>query len=229
MKSCDWCLWLGDEKVFDIRKLRENFDTVLLVGYYLGGGLSRWLKDAGEDAVLEKVRQIDKNKDIGAQLEFIFGVRPDKKSTAEPLYSDIIQAAEYHEVSESVKLAVVAANENPSSFSSSFNAGSGSFSERSLRKSNTVSSFGTGSFRMGSFRSGAGSFRGSSFRSGSFRLIKTSFNKGSFHTGSFMMGSGGSFCFYMGKTEITKEEYRRTKINLSSCPLNSYGYGIHKI
>lgn len=28
---------------------------------------------------------------------------------------------------------------------------------------------------------------------------------------------------------ITEKEYRRTMINLSSCPLNEYGYGIHLV
>ena len=89
MKSCDWCLWLGNKKIFNIRQLRENFDTAVLVGYYIGGGLERWLNDAGETAVLEKVKGIDRNGDVGTQLEFIFGVRPDKKETPAPEYEKI--------------------------------------------------------------------------------------------------------------------------------------------
>ncbi len=243
MKSCDWCLWLGSEKVFDIRKLRENFDTAVLVGYYLGGGLENWLSDAGETAVLEKVREIDRTRDIGTQLEFIFGVRPDKKETPTPDYEKINEAKEYHEeVAESVKLALAAvSSEAPqflSSFSSSYNSSftPNSFTtERILRSGSFINgSFRTGSFTVGSFKTGYasfryGSFRSGSFRSGSFRLVKTSFSGGSFTAGSFRMDANGSFRYFMGEAEITKEEYRRTRINLSSCPLNGYGYGIHKI
>lgn len=259
MKSCSWCLWLGNEKIFNIRQLRENFDTAVLVGYYLGGGLERWLNDAEETLVLAKVKEIDRSKDIGTQLEFIFGVRPDKKETAAPEYEKIEKSCEYHEVAESVKLALLAASEDYtevfSSFGSSFSFGSGSgfissgFKlgfERELR----TGSFSVGSFRKGSFRIGSlgrrnfgtGSFRTGSFKSGSFRLVKYSFafGSGSFSfrggsfgsgisSGSFTVASGGSYRFFMGNTEITREEYKRTKINLSSCPLNAYGYGIHRI
>lgn len=260
MKSCDWCLWLGNEKVFNIRQLRENFDTAVLVGYYIGGGLERWLSDAGETAVLEKIKEIDKNKDIGIQLEFIFGVRPDKKETPAPEYEKIEASREYHEVAETVKLALMAVSDSyseiatsfSSSFSSSFGSGSGSMLssfkktfEREIRGSFgggsfKNSSFTVGSFRIGQFRRGnyrTGSFGGGSFKGGSFKLVKYNFGygKGSFSFGSgsvggsFRMTSGGSYRFFLGDAEITKEEYRRTKINLSSCPLNAYGYGIHRI
>lgn len=242
MKSCSWCLWLNDKRIFNIRQLRENFDTPILVGYYLGGGLERWLSDADETAVLGKVREIDRSADIGSQLEFIFGVRPEKKETTTPEYSAIEKAQEYHEISESVKLALAAVSGDYSSFS----AGSGSFMPASFRHAFEWE-FENGSFRSGSFR--VGSFRTGSFRKafltagGSFRLVKYSFggsfSAGSFKIGSFRFGSGGmgsfrpssmgSFCFYMGNVQITQEEYKRTKINLSSCPLNAYGYGIHRI
>jgi len=251
MKSCDWCLWLGNEKVFNIRQLRENFDTAVLVGYYMGGGLERWLSDAGETAVLGKIKEIDRNKDIGTQLEFIFGVRPDKKETPAPEYEKIEASREYHEVAETVKLALLAVSDNyseivssfNSSFASSFGMGSGGSAssfrktfERQIRGSFTLGSFNVSSFRVGAFHRGnyrTGSFSGGSFKGGSFRLVKYSYKKGSFgsgiSSGSFRMTSEGSYRFFMGEAEITREEYKRTKINLSSCPLNAYGYGIHRI
>ncbi len=237
MKSCDWCLWLSDKRIYNIRQLRENFDTPVLVGYYLGGGLERWLADAGEEAILTKIHEIDRSADIGTQLEFIFGVRPDRKETTTPEYSAIEKAQEYHEVAETVKLALAAISGNYSSFASDL----GSFMPNSFR-SGFEWEFEKGSFRTGSFR--IGSFRTGSFKAGgSFRLVKYSFggsfSAGSFKIGSFRFGSGGigsfrpssmgSFRFYMGNAEITHEEYKRTKINLSSCPLNAYGYGIHRI
>lgn len=244
MKRCDWCLWLGDEKIYDVRKLRENFDTPVLVGYYLGGGLERWLSDANETAILEKIREIDRCRDIGSQLEFIFGVRPEPKETPAPEYKAIEQAQEYHEITESVRLALAAVSGDFSA-ASSYNS---SFIPSSFR-SIFEGEFEKGSFRSGSFRVGSfiwGSFRklmlkkaGGSFRTGSFRLVRLSYGISSFKNNSFRFGSGvsgsfrptsgGSFRFYMGNAEITQEEYKRTKINLSSCPLNEYGYGIHRI
>ena len=82
MRNCSWCLWLENEKIFNIRQLREHFDTPVLVGYYLGGGLERWLSDAGENAVLARVREIDRSGDIGGQLKWAFGVNPTEKENA---------------------------------------------------------------------------------------------------------------------------------------------------
>lgn len=240
MRNCSWCLWLENEKIFNIRQLREHFDTPVLVGYYLGGGLERWLSDAGENAVLARVREIDRSGDIGVQLKWAFGVNPKEKENAPKVILPDYPRA--------VRLAVTAnktgvwtgSSFNGSSFTSSFVAG-GSFRSSftaggSFRSSFSAGSMTAGSFSIGSFKgysfSGSsfttGSFITGSFSGSSFRLVKTSFS-GSF-SGSFRQGgSGGSFRFYFGETELTKEEYKRTKINLSSCPLNAYGYGIHRI
>ncbi len=242
MRNCSWCLWLENHRVFNIRQLREHFDTPVLVGYYLGGGLERWLSDAGENAVLERVREIDRSGDIGGQLKWAFGVNPpEKENGPKVILPDYPRA---------VRLALAATKGGVgcngsfagSSFTSSFVAGGsftagssftagGSFRSLSVAGSFNIGSFKGYSFSKGSFRGGSfsfGSFRTGSFGVSSFRLVKTSFS-GSF-SGSFRQGgSGGSFRFYMGETELTREEYKRTKINLSSCPLNAYGYGIHRI
>lgn len=253
MRNCSWCLWLENQKIFNIRQLREHFDTPVLVGYYLGGGLERWLSDAGENAVLERVREIDRNGDIGGQLKWAFGVNPPEKENAPKVILPDYPRA--------VRLALTATKTGVccngsfiggsfrSSFVpggsftavSSFAAGSsfatgGSFSGSSFKTgllksgSFNIGSFKGYSFMKGSWKGGSfamGSFRTGSFSGSSFRLVKTSFT-GSF-SGSFRQGSGGSFRFYLGEAELTKEEYKRTKINLSSCPLNAYGYGIHRI
>ncbi len=233
MKACSWCLWIGSKKVFNIRQLRECFDTDVLVGYYKSGVLEKWLIEAEEKAVLEKVQGIDRGGDIASQLEFVFGVRPDPKP--EPIKEEIV----YPEVVESVRLALLAVSGDYKGVflngSSSFN---GSFSPSSFRSIHEWEfengSFNKGSFRKGSFNAFSGSFRKGSFRSGSFsgssfRLVKTSFKSGSFSSGSFRFSSGGSFRYFIGEAEITAEEYKRTRINLSSCPLNEHGYGIHRI
>lgn len=255
MRNCSWNLWLENCRIFNIRQLREHFDTPVLVGYYLGGGLERWLSDAGENAVLERVREIDRNGDIGGQLKWAFGVNPPEKENGPKVILP--------DYPREVRLALTATKTGVScngsfiggSFRSSFVAG-GSFAAGSSFKAGSsftagssfnsgssfrISSLKSGSFNIGSFKGysfAKGSWRGGSFSMGSFRtgsfgvssfrLVKTSFS-GSF-SGSFRQsGSGGSFRFYFGETELTKEEYKRTKINLSSCPLNAYGYGIHRI
>ena len=58
----------ANEKIFNIRQLREHFDTPVLVGYYLGGGLERWLSDAGENAV-PQLRNVAVNADGGDEFD----------------------------------------------------------------------------------------------------------------------------------------------------------------
>ncbi len=218
MKQCDWCLWLGENRIFNIRQLREHFDTALLTGYLIGGVLERWLSDAKETEILARVRKIDFHGDIGEQLEFLFGVNPEKKTRLSP--------------EEQKRLQNKAKKTPPFFAGGSFRAGSfrkGSFRTGSFRTGSFhTSSFRTGSFHTGSFRTG--SFHAGSFRTGSFRK-KFGSGKGSGGSSFRLLShsSGGSFRFYAGNTEITEGEYRRTMINLSSCPLNEYGYGIHLI
>lgn len=239
MRNCSWCLWLENEKIFNIRQLREHFDTPVLVGYYLGGGLERWLSDAGENAVLSRVREIDRSGNIGEQLKWAFGVNPPEKENApKVILPDCPRAVRL--ALTAVKTGIscsgsfaggsfISSFVQGSSFSavSSFSAG-GSFRSSYGKGSMAAGSFNAGSFKGYSFSANSfkpGSFLKSSFSGSSFRLVKTSFS-GSF-SGSFRQD--GSFRFYYGETELTKEEYKRTKINLSSCPLNAYGYGIHRI
>lgn len=320
MRNCGWYLWLNGKKIYNIRELRENFDTAVLSGYFMGGSLMKWLSDLGEYTILRRLSDINTEYDIGTQLEFAFGVSPDKKIPADavikPLYpvSDIsISASEtgVHEVVMFSGSFTPFANSSFSVYSdivSSFNSAVGS-SFTSLTESSfggftftgeTASSFGSVS-SYAAFVSGqalnmiqssgssfsfnfsklfglsgaAGSFAnmlggsflnmmwwseffgsygnraGGSFRSlfayskwlnGSYKGIYTgSFLLSLLGGGSFMMSSGmygslpeaffgaGSFSFTVGGVTITAEEYRRTLINLSSCPLNAYGYGINLV
>lgn len=229
MGKCGWCLYLGKERAYDVRTLRLNFDTALVSGYLIGGMLERWLLEAGETEILSRVREIDYGGDVGEQLEHIFGVRPDRRTR---LPACLLKKRASEPVSSFVRAGFVP---NGSFFGGSYRGGSyrsGSFSLGSFR----IGSFRAGSYWFGSYRSGSyrlGSFRHrfefeferGSYRKGSFRL--TSFGKsGSFRVGSFR---GSSFRYYAGNAEITENEYHRTLINLSSCPLNEYGYGIHLI
>lgn len=228
MKSCGWCLYLGKERAYDVRALRLHFDTALVSGYLIGGTLERWLAEAGETEILARVRAIDYGGDVGEQLEHIFGVRPDRRTRLPACLLKKRGAAP------------VSSFETGFSPKGSFPGGSfraGSFRTGSFR----VGPYFIGSYRFGSYRSGSFrhafeyEFERGSFRGGSFRLKRFgksgSFSVGSFHAGSFSGGSfrSGSFRFFAGNAGITEDEYRCTLLNLSSCPLNEYGYGIHLI
>lgn len=340
MNNCSWYLWLRGRKVFNILQLRENFDTALLTGYFLGGSLMKWLSDIGENDILRRLSSIDKSGDIGKQLEFAFGVSPDPH---DPLSEPELPVPEPETVPElSVPAEKTGMTEIPvftgsfygassffglseSSFTAAF-AGSIASSFTSLFTKTAESSFfaaftgGVGSsfssFNISSFASIVGnalaaqftssfsSFNMSSYSAfvsgqalniassgfassgssfsflfgqnwlnngvyGSFSL--SSFNFGSFSWllgkyGNIFGSSGGSFYGSFGLAllrllglyggsfgsfgsfgniydffgegsfrynaagvTITAEEYHRTLINLSSCPLNAYGYGINLV
>lgn len=311
MRNCDWYLWLNGKKVRNIRELRENFDTAVLIGYFLGGSLLKWLSDIGEFSIVERLNKTDRNGDIGSQLKYAFGVNPDENAVYD-------RTAEYAsaEVSVPAETAADAGMSEVGICTGSFYGNIGSFYGDICSFTNTflfspsvtgsfgavssfygavettgagvgsgygsgilassyaalvsgqalnVSSYGGGSgfyFQVGlaGFGAGAGSF---SYYVGSYKI--SSFNtffgnlgkygsyKG-FYAGSFglsmlsglipgsgISGSGGSFghiggffgegSFYRSAdgVVITAEEYHRTLINLSSCPLNAYGYGINLI
>lgn len=237
--KCGWCLYLGKERAYDVRALRLHFDTALVSGYLIGGMLERWLLEAGETEILSRVREIDYGGDVGEQLEHIFGVRPDRRTR---LPACLLKKRASEPISSFFRAGFVP---NGSFYGGSYRSGSyraSSFSLGSFR----IGSFRSGSFRFGSYRIGSfrhsfefeferGSYRSGSYRVGSFRLTSFgksgSFRVGSFRSGSYRVGSfrGSSFRYYAGDAEITESEYHRTLINLSSCPLNEYGYGIHLI
>lgn len=229
MSKKDSYLFLNNKKIFNIKELRENFDTAVLVGYFLGGGLGKWLRSTGEEAVLARVNEINPNYDISEQLEFAFGVRPDKKA---PKILETLKPSPISERKEPPKKSFVPNLRNyDGSFNSSFLASSflnssflGSFTSSFNAFFNTsYKGFFTGSFST--------SFNTSFLLSGSFSGLSGSFLSGSF-SGSLPGGylnSKGSFVYKLGNAEITETEYKKTMINLSSCPLNQYGYGINLI
>lgn len=312
MNNCSWYLWLRGRKIYNIRQLRENFDTPLLTGYFLGGSLLKWLSDIGENDILHRLSSVDKSGDIGKQLEFAFGVSPDPYDPlAEPVIPEepdvvpeITVPAEKTGIEEipvftgSFHGAAALTNAAESSFFAAFTGGAdssfsfGSFasvvsSAFAAQFTSSFSAFELGSYAgfvsgqslniaSSAFASSGGSFNflfGQNLLNsgvyGSFSL--SSFNFGSFSWlfgkyGNIFGSSGGSFygsfglallkllLLYGGSSgsfgsfgnigdffgegsfrynaagvTITAEEYRRTLINLSSCPLNAYGYGINLV
>ncbi len=249
MRQCGWSLLMGEARVFNIRQLREHFDAALVTGYLLGGTLERWLAEAGETEILTRVGEIDYSADLGGQLEFIFGVRPEKKTE---LPENILKALSARKKTDPPKTAFCCSSFKASSFrSGSARTSSGSF--RLVRFYGSgyghVGSWRSTSWHVGSWRNVywrsafwyAGSWHVGSWRAGSGYMFRTYLGSASWRGGSWKTGSGGSFAglqkgsfggsfrYFAGETEITEQEYRRTMINLSSCPLNEYGYGIHLI
>ena len=292
LKNCSWFLWLDGKKIYNIRQLRENFDTAALLGYYRGGSLLKWLSDIGEHEIIRRISLIDRQADIAGQLEFIFGVKPDKKPVPviqpeyppSPLPLEVTAPASSFGAFASSFLPVPAENTaRVSSFGyhiSSFEAASGqaggaagswsavssfgvseafsalgSFSVSSLSfassgglifgalygSSFVISSFLRGYYSKGSFGFGGyfslgsfglGSFGFGTFGLGSYNLLGSSPISGSFRwsgTSSGLFDINGSFVYEAFGGTVTEQEYKRTLINLSSCPLNAYGYGINLI
>lgn len=285
MKNCSWYLWLNGKKIFNIRELRENFDTAVLSGYFLGGSLMKWLSDLGEYSLLKRLSSIDLENDIGTQLEFAFGVSPDKKAAPDTAVKPYNPPAELPVSASEVGLpempvfcgsfyssagSFMSFSEVLSSFSaassfmslteSSFSAYAETMSSFGLNSSyaafvsgqavNMIQSSGSSFVKLftGIFSETAGSagyWLGGSFSNfltGSYKgFYAGSFFMSLFGTGSFLSSSGvygswlrglfgdSSFTLDIGGITVTAEEYRRTLINLSSCPLNAYGYGINLV
>ena len=199
MRNCDWYLWLNGKKIYNIRDLRENFDTAVLAGYFLGGSLMKWLSDIGEFTIVKRLTTIDLNGDIGSQLEFAFGVSPDKKIPADteikPLYptSDIIVPASEAGLPEVIV------------YSGSFRGAAGSFplpAESSFSLySEIASSFANAA--ASSFtalaESSFGAFAAFAENASSFGLASSYAAFVSGQALGMVQSSGGSFSFALGK------------------------------
>ncbi len=225
MAQVKFCLWLDGQRIYDIRALREHFDTSVLIGYLVGGGLELWLESLGENAILERVRGIDRGGDLAEQLAYAFGVRPEPREAVMLNLSALEKGSEQRRAAAQLlpkheELPEKAAEE-PQKTPEKLEASSFLFRSSFFGGSFTFGSGIFDSFRVGSFKNGSfGSFAGGSF--------------GSFGSGVGMADLhaefiGGSFRYFSGNAEITQSEYKKTMINLSSCPLNRYGYGINLV
>jgi len=215
-------LWLDGLKIYDIRALREHFDTSALIGYFIGGGLEQWLESLGESAILERVRGIDRGGNLAEQLAYAFGVRPEPREAVMLNLSAIERGSEQRRAAAKLLRKsdeqLLKNTENlPASFASSSFLFRSSFFRSSFNfGSGIIGSFRTGSFRIGSF---------GSLRVGSFGSFGSGVGMSALHA-EFIRGS---FRYFSGSAEITPSEYKKTMMNLSSCPLNRYGYGINLI
>lgn len=274
-----YCLWFGANKIYDLQQLVKYFDFDAAEMYFLGGGLSRWLRQCGENELAAQVDRIDVAGDISAQLAKVFNVPlPENRSNA-PCDNTPVPTSSNSSFGVSFQNASFAADSfglTEGSFSSealgalsgSFQNSAGPFETGSFQ--NILGSFETTSFgfetlfSQGSFNNIYTSFFTTSFKlhqyeyefSNSFTLTYTSFNttsfnifryQSSFETGSFNLGSfnTGSFGTTLPEalpaareavlhsesqidlTSLTAEE--KIILNITSCNLNRYGYGLHLI
>lgn len=226
-----YCLWIGTQKVYNLKQLIRHFDFDVIEMYLLGGGLSRWLRQCGETEIAEKTDKIDPLGDISRQLSEVFSVslpkgrrnipvtaadgkRPDASRNG----SDFFAPCEKRSfISDDISL-------------SSFPSEAGSF--RSVSGSFELS---TSSFRpeIGSFELRGGSFelQNGSFASASFSL---SLYTGSFETTSFNLsgltssfGFGGVYgSFITSSFHFHEYEYEfDTSFNFSSFGIGSFTPG----
>ncbi len=209
------CLWINGVKVYDVNGITDNFNITDVRGYYLGGSLIPWLESREEYEKAAMLKSIPSDADVDRVLYEIFDRR--------------YAAPNYHRST--------AADKNPPrdayrSFNGSMKSSSLTVNGSRISGSYNIGSFTLGSF--GSFRFFTGSYRyeyeyeyefGSYFK-GSFAKYLSSFNISSFFLGSFLSGSFTYDDFLInGKFDLAAPVIK----NLSSEPLNRFGYGIHII
>lgn len=248
-----YCLWLNGKKVYTLQQLRASFDAEAVGLYCLGGGLARWLRDCGEQDTAEKVEQIDLSQSVSRQLADIFGV--DLPETEEQEYAPEITAKPTFSAAGGSFSAPAFSFSDTSFSASSFIA---SVDTTSLSFSAAYTSFFTTSFLTTSFGGSEYEYEyeSGSFTTGSFSMYNSSFSaETAFSIGSFTLGSFafGSFSPEYGSFRLALSSFspksletpptaastpekeppltpqQKFELNLSSNPLNRYGYGIHLI
>lgn len=220
-----FCLWLNGNKISKASEIKKNFDLPALKGYFLGGILIKWLEENGGKTIAQKLKKIDLNGNVEAQLEKVFGVKDTRPLDYAPRYTGSFT----YSFSKAVSTYGISSFPSSYSYEYEYEYTKSSFPMGSFPVSSfEIGSFSTGSFEISSF--GVGSFETGSFSLGSFGIGSFSigsFNIGSFSTGSFAAAPDGQYTFT--KAQLTEEEYRETIFVLSTYPLNRYGYGIHLI
>ncbi len=206
-----YCLWFGNHKIYNMDQLRKNFDFDNVEMYYLGGSLSRWLRQCGENETAEKVENINPLGDISKQLAEIFSVKLPKGRSNFPTAtlsvenSDKSQQNKTNSFTCTEVCSAIAKNIGLSTFNSkigsfkliteSFYTETGSFISNA--NSFTLNSFYTLSHSFSIFN---GSFETTSFQNilelSSFGISGSSFTSSSFYLHEYEYEYGRSFNFF---------------------------------
>lgn len=210
-----YCLWFGNHKIYNMDQLRKNFDFDSAEMYYLGGSLSVWLRQCGENEIAEKVENINPLSDISKQLAEIFSVKLPKGRSNFPT---AISSAENSEKSQQNKTSSFIYTEVclsiPKNISlDTFNSKIGSFELIPESFYTETGSFisNAGSFTLNSlytlyhsFSMFNGSFETTSFQNilelSSFGISGVSFTSNSFHLHEYEYGTSFNFSGFEQKS-----------------------------
>lgn len=226
-----YCLWIGAQKVYNLKQLIRHFDFDVIEMYLLGGGLSRWLRQCGETEIAEKTDKIDLLGDISRQLSEVFSVSLPKgrsnipATAADGKHSDAPQNSS-DSSAPCEKRSFISDDISLSSFrteAGSFRLTAGSFESGTSSFKSEIGSF---ELRGGSFELQYGSFASASF---SLSLYTGSFETTSFNLSglSSSFGFGGVYgSFVTNSFHFHEYEYEyNTSFNLSSFGIGSFTPG----
>ncbi len=189
-------------------QLRKNFDFDNVEMYYLGGSLSRWLRQCGENETAEKVENINPLGDISKQLAEIFSVKLPKGRSNFPTAtlsvenSDKSQQNKTNSFTCTEVCSAIAKNIGLSTFNSKI----GSFKLITESFYTETGSFisNANSFTLNSFSIFNGSFETTSFQNilelSSFGISGSSFTSSSFYLHEYEYGRSFNFCSFKQKS-----------------------------
>ena len=199
-----YCLWFGNHKIYNMDQLRKNFDFDNVEMYYLGGSLSRWLRQCGENETAEKVENINPLGDISKQLAEIFSVKLPKGRSNFPTATLSVENSDKSQQNNTSSFtctkvcSAIAKNIGLSKIGSfeliteSFYTETGSF----ISNAN--------SFTLNSFSIFNGSFETTSFQNilelSSFGISGSSFTSSSFYLHEYEYGRSFNFCGFKQKS-----------------------------
>ncbi len=199
-----YCLWFGNHKIYNMDQLRKNFDFDNVEMYYLGGSLSRWLRQCGENETAEKVENINPLGDISKQLAEIFSVKLPKGRSNFPTAtlsvenSDKSQQNKTNSFTCTEVCSAIAKNIGLSTFNSKI----GSFKLITESFYTETGSFisNANSFTLNSFSIFNGSFETTSFQNILELSSGSSFTSSSFYLHEYEYGRSFNFCSFKQKS-----------------------------
>lgn len=203
-----YCLWFGNHKIYNMDQLRKNFDFDSAEMYYLGGSLSVWLRQCGENEIAEKVENINPLGDISKQLAEIFSVKlPKGRSNfpTAPLSVENSDKSQQNKTSSFTCTEVCSAIPKNIGLST-FNSKIGSFKLITESFYTETGSFisNANSFTLNSFSIFNGSFETTSFQNilelSSFGISGSSFTSSSFYLHEYEYGRSFNFCGFKQKS-----------------------------
>lgn len=242
------CLWLFGKKIYNADEIKDNFDIASLEGYLRGGSLIRWLQAHGGEGSAAYLNNISPDCNVSTELKYAFGLELPQENT----YIGERNTPVEHNADVGTTCEKISDITGSFSLSSYFSA-----SDSALSSAGSGSELlaGITSYLNGVFGSGltAGMIAGL-FSSGSLSSFFVGGTSGSYRICDIIgaLAVDGAIREYCGQTGMSEnddeaffeehsrqieallelyatEEYRQLHLNLSSDPLNMYGYGIHLV